>query len=177
MRVLLLALIRFYKRFISPHKGYGCAYRVYSGRASCSTLGYRAIRRHGAWVGLGLLQQRCHKCGVAQRRYAPVYRPPAGQRGDCDPGCGGDGCDLNGCDPGGCDQRDCDLRPRRCRSAFDFLDCCDIDDCGGDDKRRERKRKNRKRDAATHLPPRRTHSESPTRESPRGQDWPDDARR
>lgn len=163
MRVLLLALIRFYKRFISPHKGYGCAYRIYTGRASCSTLGYRAIRRHGAWAGLGLLQQRCRKCGVAQRRYAPVYRRPAAQRGDCDvdPGCDGDGCDLP----------DCDLRPRGCRSAFsclDFLDCCDLDDCGGDDKRRERKRKNKKKDATTHLPPR---QERPVREQ--RQDWPD----
>lgn len=164
MRTLLLALIRFYKRFISPHKGYGCAYRIYTGRASCSTLGYRAIRRHGAWAGLGLLQQRCRQCGVAQRRYAPVYRRPAAQRGDCDvdPGCDGDGCDLPGCDG-----PDCDLRPRGCRPGLlDFLDCCDVDDCGGDDKRRERKRKNKKKDAATHLPPRKPD-----------QAWPDDARR
>lgn len=164
MRVLLLALIRFYKRFISPHKGYGCSYRIYTGRASCSTLGYRAIRRHGAWAGLGLLQQRCRLCGVAQRRYAPVYRRPAAQRGDCDPGCGGDGCDLPGCD-----LPDCDLRPRGCRGAFDILDildCCDIGDCGSGqgDRRRERKRK--KKDAGTRLPPRKTR-----------QDWPEDAKR
>lgn len=156
MRALLLALVRFYKRFISPHKGYGCAYRLYTGRASCSTLGYRAIRRHGAWAGLGLLQQRTRLCGVAQRRYAPVYRPPAAQRGDCDldPGCDGDGCDL-----------DCDPRPRGCRGlgCLDFLDCCDPGGGGDSDrKRRERKRK----DKNTHLPPKK----------PR-QDWPDDARR
>lgn len=155
MRFLLLALIRFYKSFISPHKGYGCAYRVHTGRASCSTLGYRAIRRHGASAGMGLLQERCRRCGVAQRRYAPVYRPPAQQRGDCDPGCGGADCDLPGCD-----LADCDLRPRGCRSALNFLDifdCCDVADCcdfGSDDKRRDRKRKNKKKDAATHLPPR-----------------------
>lgn len=170
MRALLLVLIRFYKRFISPHKGYGCAYRVYTGRPSCSTLGYRAIRRHGVWAGLGLLQQRCRNCGVAQRRYAPVYRRPAAQRGDCDPGCDGDGCDLLP----GCDGPDCDLRPRSCRAnIFDCLDCCGIDDlgdCGGDDKRRERKRQKKKRDAATHLPPRKSGPSS-------NQERPDDGRR
>jgi uncharacterized protein len=150
MRALLLALIRFYKRFISPHKGYACSYRVYTGRASCSTLGYRAIRRHGAWTGLGLLQQRCRLCGVAQRRYAPVYRPPAAQRGDCDldPGFDGD-C---------CEGPDCDWRSRRLSCCCDLLECCEPPER----KRQERKRK----DKNTHLPPR----------NPR-QDWPEDAKR
>jgi putative component of membrane protein insertase Oxa1/YidC/SpoIIIJ protein YidD len=149
MQALLLALIRFYKRFISPHKGYACAYRVYTGHASCSTLGYRAIRRHGAWVGLGLLNKRCRLCGVAQRRYAPVRRPLAAQRGDCDPGCGGDGCDLPGCDwPG----------PRG-------LDCCDLLNCCELPERKQRERK--RRDKNARVPPRRELRA----------DWPNDTNR
>jgi len=132
MQALLLALIRFYKRFISPHKGYACAYRVYTGHASCSTLGYRAIRRHGAWMGLGLLKKRGRLCGVARRRYAPVQRPLAAQRGDCDPGCDGDGCDLPG--------------PKD-------LDCCDLVDCCDWPERKKRERKQRDKNAR--IPPKR----------------------
>ena len=150
MQALLLALIRFYKRFISPHKGYGCAYRVYTGHASCSTLGYRAIRRHGAWMGLGLLKKRGRLCGVARRRYAPVQRPLAAQRGDCDPGCGGDGCDLPGCDlPGPKD-----------------LDCCDLVDCCDWPERKKRERKQRDKNAR--IPPKRP---------PLPADWPNDTNR
>lgn len=140
MQALLLALIRFYKRFISPHKGYGCAYRVYTGHASCSTLGYRAIRRHGAWTGLGLLKRRCRLCGVAQRRHAPVHRPLAAQRGDCDPGCDGDGCDLPSCGRPSLKSVDC------CDFA-DFLECCDAPE--------RRKRERKQRDKKARIPPRR----------------------
>lgn len=157
MRLLLLALIRFYKRFISPHKGFECPYRVYTGRASCSTLGYRAIRRHGVVPGLRLLQRRCQRCGVAQRRHAPVYRKPAAQRGDCDmdPGCDGDGCEIPG--------PDCDGRPRWSRCCG-LTECCgDVGDCGGSERK---KRHRREKDRRTHLPPRRPRA-----------DWPEDARR
>ena len=34
-----LAAIRFYQRWISPYKGFRCAYGAHSGRCSCSTLG------------------------------------------------------------------------------------------------------------------------------------------
>lgn len=97
MKHLLLAAIRIYQRFLSPHKGFRCAYRAHTGRASCSTLGYRAVRRHGVFGGLGLLRERTDRCGVAHRRL--TVRPAALQRGDCD-------CDLP-CDCGLADA--CDL--------------------------------------------------------------------
>lgn len=97
MRPFLLAAIRFYQRFLSPLKGYVCAFRVHTGRCSCSALGYRAMRRFGALHGLAVLRRRLYLCGVAFRRYSsPPRRPPAAQRGDCDIGL----CDLP-CD-GGC---------------------------------------------------------------------------
>ncbi|MFC7421767.1 membrane protein insertion efficiency factor YidD [Iodobacter arcticus] len=85
-----MLFIQIYKKYISPYKGFCCAYHVHTGRASCSTLGFRAIRRHGAFTGLAVLRQRMARCGQVYRRHAPLQRrPPIAQRGDCD-------CDLPG---------------------------------------------------------------------------------
>jgi putative component of membrane protein insertase Oxa1/YidC/SpoIIIJ protein YidD len=82
-----LAAIVLYQRYVSPLKGFSCAYRAHSGGPSCSALGYRAIRRYGVWKGLGTLKARLHRCGVAHRRYTPAAGARH-QRGFCD------GCDL-----------------------------------------------------------------------------------
>ena len=88
MRTLVLSAIRLYQRHISPWKGFCCAYRVHTGRQSCSTLGLRAVRRYGVLTGLAVLRRRLYLCGVAHRRYGePPMRPWRAQRGDCD-------CDL-----------------------------------------------------------------------------------
>ena len=83
----LLSAIRLYQRFISPLKGFRCAYHAHTGRQSCSHLGFRAVRRFGVLSGLAVLRQRLFLCGVAHRRYSPHRRPPLAQRGDCDVGC------------------------------------------------------------------------------------------
>ena len=44
-----------YQRFVSPYKGFCCAYAFHTGHASCSTLGYRAIRRRGIPAGNAIL--------------------------------------------------------------------------------------------------------------------------
>lgn len=111
-----LLAIRAYQRWVSPNKGFACAYRVHTGRCGCSQLGYRAIRRFGVGLGWRVLRQRMALCGVAHRRFSPVRpRPPARERGDCacdlpcdldlSPSPGKlDLCDVcNGCDAGGCD--------------------------------------------------------------------------
>lgn len=88
MRRLFLAAIRTYQRYLSPYKGFSCAYRGLTGRRSCSELGFRAIRRHGIRAGLAILRQRTHLCGVAHRRQPPFHASAFhSQRGFCDPGC------------------------------------------------------------------------------------------
>ena len=105
MQELVLWAIKFYQRYISSHKGFCCAYRT--GRASCSSLGYRVVRRYGAINGLVVLRSRLYQCGVAHRRYsAPWRRPMAAQRGDCDIGCAGD-----------------------CGSVLDYASCLDCGSC------------------------------------------------
>ncbi|MDQ8021143.1 MAG: membrane protein insertion efficiency factor YidD [Moraxellaceae bacterium] len=138
-RWLLLVAIRGYKRFVSPWKGFRCAYGVHTGHASCSTLGLRAVRRHGALRGLGILDLRLARCAEAHRRYGqsspPQRRPLAAQRGDCDLPC----------------DTDCDL-PRGAMSRLTNLlscaDCCTCDLPGRRNKQDDKARK-------IHVPPRR----------------------
>ena len=119
MRTLVLAAIKTYQRYMSPYKGFCCAYRTHTGRKSCSILGFRAVRRYGVIVGIAILRRRTYLCGVAHRRYSPpCRRPHRAQRGDCDLGCDLP-CDLN-----------CDLPSgKSCSSFADFVSCCDCSGC------------------------------------------------
>ena len=115
MRMLLLLFIRLYQVLWSPYKGFRCAYRARTGRQSCSTFGFAAIDRHGAIVGLLLLQRRFRKCANAADLNVARRRAPARQAGycdlpigDCDVGHGCHGTDLLDCAPcddGGCTER------------------------------------------------------------------------
>jgi putative component of membrane protein insertase Oxa1/YidC/SpoIIIJ protein YidD len=122
MRLMALAAIRAYQHYVSPYKGFRCAYAVVTGRASCSALGYRTIRRHGVIGGIALLRKRTRLCAVVHHRAVDVRQPRAwAERGFCD-------CDLP-CDVSCCDVPDdgglCDL-----------ADCCDCDWPSRTDKRR-----------------------------------------
>lgn len=120
LRQLALAAIGIYKRHVSPRKGYACAHRIHHGGASCSTLGLRAIRRHGVVKGLALLRARMQRCAGVPRPTAnrasgaPRGRAAFAQRGDCDLGC----------------DADC-AGPRGAGRALEWLSCCDAGSCDG----------------------------------------------
>lgn len=85
---LSLRAIRGYQLYLSPHKGFSCAYRCATGRDGCSAHGARVIERFGLSVGLVLLRRRLRLCGETYRKRAAVPNPVLYyQRGDCDPGC------------------------------------------------------------------------------------------
>ncbi|MGC4077928.1 MAG: membrane protein insertion efficiency factor YidD [Rubrivivax sp.] len=147
MRRVVLAAIRFYQRHLSPHKGFCCAYRHHTGRASCSALGYRAVRRYGVFTGLGLTRQRTRLCGVVHRRHQPALRRLHAERGVCDLPCdlpcdGGHGL-------GGCDLPDTRTLGRAC----DYLSCCDCGSC--DWPKRERRKSDRASEKTIYIPPKR----------------------
>ncbi len=119
LKMLALLAIRFYQRFISPHKGFSCAYRLHTGRSSCSALGYRAIRRWGL-AGRAVLQLRFERCRWANQQQPRVLRRFASQRGECDLGCAPD-C-------GGSADLDCCVDERRIPSLI--RECCGSS-CGG----------------------------------------------
>jgi uncharacterized protein len=100
MKALALFAIRLYQRHLSPRKGFNCAYRAHTGRASCSALGYRAVRRHGAWRGYAILRRRLERCGAVHRRQRAAEWARS-QAGFCDLPCdvSCDGGDASGaCD-------------------------------------------------------------------------------
>ena len=122
MKDAALAAIGVYQRYVSPYKGFCCAYRVHTGRASCSALGARVIRRWGVLRGLAVLKLRLRRCGEVHRRCASRPRPLAAQRGSCDldlPGVDADCCDAaDVCDCCDCDWRRRDkVKPQRQRKA------------------------------------------------------------
>lgn len=140
MRRIAIFAIDSYKRYISPRKGFCCAYRVNTGRQSCSTLGLRAIRRYGTILGLALLRRRLYLCGVVVRRHQspPHMRPHRSQRGDCDLGCDLP-CDFNFNIPSG----------KSCSNIADFLSCCDCGSCDWP----SRKKKDSSEEQYVYIPP------------------------
>lgn len=134
MRFLALFIIKLYQKYISPYKGFSCAYRLHTSRSSCSKLGYRAIRRYGLISGVNLLNQRTYLCSVAYRRFSHFSaKSLTKQRGDCDPG-GDLPCDG-----------DCGFP-----EAKNIFEYCDISDCCDCD---WRKRKKRNHEDNIYLPP------------------------
>jgi putative component of membrane protein insertase Oxa1/YidC/SpoIIIJ protein YidD len=122
MKILALAAIRGYQRWISPHKGFCCALRAITGGDSCSAYGYQVIARFGLRRGLGLLNRRLELCGHVHRSAAPRCPAPAvrnpwrhKEQGhcdvSCDPSCDGP-CDSHGC---GLFEPSCDLGENRRR--------------------------------------------------------------
>ncbi|MBV8618666.1 MAG: membrane protein insertion efficiency factor YidD [Curvibacter sp.] len=71
---LALQAIQGYRRHLSPHKGFACAYRVHTGRCSCSRFGQRAITRFGLLQGLWFLSGRLQACRKAYGRLLALRR-------------------------------------------------------------------------------------------------------
>lgn len=141
MRHIVIASIHLYRRYISPYKGFCCAYRMHTGRASCSELGLRTVQRYGAFVGVAVLRRRLYLCGVAHRRCTPPNRRPhRSQRGDCDLPCEA-GCDIASCKPGA--------------SIGNLFNCCDCASCDWPD----RKKRNRDEEREVYLPPNRKNND------------------
>jgi putative component of membrane protein insertase Oxa1/YidC/SpoIIIJ protein YidD len=130
MKFLALSAIKLYQRFISPLKGFCCAYRAHTGHASCSALGHRALQRFGVWGGLGVLRKRLVKCGVAHRRYSGQRTVLNRQAGFCDLSC-----DLP-----------CDFDLAGAVDAFSSCGSCDCGNWG-------RSRKNQRDEKWVHIPP------------------------
>jgi putative component of membrane protein insertase Oxa1/YidC/SpoIIIJ protein YidD len=102
MKILALAAISFYQRYLSPLKGFNCAFRRHTGRDSCSAYGKRVIARHGLPVGLELLRRRLDDCHEIHQHYHPAMpamsKRHRAQAGNCDLSCdASDVADVLGC--------------------------------------------------------------------------------
>ena len=70
MKALFLALIRFYRRNISPATPPSCRFIP-----TCSEYALEAIELHGAWRGVFLALKRLLKCHPFHRQTSFVYDP------------------------------------------------------------------------------------------------------
>ena len=73
MKRFLLALIRFYRRYVSPHKGGPCCRYI----PTCSAYAVTAIQRYGAWKGGWMAAWRVLRCNpFSKGGYDPVPEDP-----------------------------------------------------------------------------------------------------
>ncbi|MEL6585666.1 MAG: membrane protein insertion efficiency factor YidD [Pseudomonadota bacterium] len=118
-----------YQRYLSPRKGFRCAYSVAHGGTGCSGYAKFAIRDHGFWCALPLIRQRfraCQAAYVALRRSEEEDRERRAQRrkdGLCDTACcGAEGCAYLPSAASAC----------RGGAAAGKSKTCDINPCDGD---------------------------------------------
>jgi len=102
---LVAICIEAYQRFISPYKGFRCAYGALTKRASCSEFAKRVALRRGVIALPALLRERFKRGAVAAR--APSHRRSEkddrrhGSSTGAFDGCGeaaGEACVHGGCD-------------------------------------------------------------------------------
>jgi len=70
MKGVLMAMVRFYQRHISPARPPCCRYIP-----TCSAYALEALEVHGAWKGSLLALWRLLRCHPFHRKKAPVYDP------------------------------------------------------------------------------------------------------
>jgi putative component of membrane protein insertase Oxa1/YidC/SpoIIIJ protein YidD len=91
-----LAMIAFYQRRLSPHKGFRCAFHARRGGRSCSEYGKRIILESGLVAGVTLIVQRLEECSAAARELrfsAPQTAESNGEKGHAaDNSCPCGGC-------------------------------------------------------------------------------------
>lgn len=71
MNLFFVFFIDFYRKFLSPVKGYKCAYGLLSGRDTCSGYGRKVFLRHPPLLAIKLLKKqfvRCQKSAINLNR-------------------------------------------------------------------------------------------------------------
>lgn len=68
MRHFLIFLIRLYQRFISPYKGFRCAYSRYHPGRTCSGMVKGILAEHGVVNGWSLIRLQFEACREAHER-------------------------------------------------------------------------------------------------------------
>lgn len=105
MRRIAIGFIDLYQRFVSPRKGFPCAYGSLHGSESCSQAIKRIGADNGLFRGAGDIRNRFLACRSAARTLnaSPGLVPTQGFDCSCDPP-GLDGCsvpDFDSCFGGG----------------------------------------------------------------------------
>jgi putative component of membrane protein insertase Oxa1/YidC/SpoIIIJ protein YidD len=70
-----VAAIDWYRRKVSPHKGFSCAYRVRSGGRSCAGVVRAALVSGGLFGGMSAAARQPFRCYVAWRMLSEQSEP------------------------------------------------------------------------------------------------------
>ncbi|MEO0749065.1 MAG: membrane protein insertion efficiency factor YidD [Pseudomonadota bacterium] len=87
-----LFAIFIYQRWLSPHKGFRCAYSVLHGGTGCSGFVKACIREHGVWRAIPMARGRFRQCTAAYtilraRSHKDRDKEDRCSRYDCTAGC------------------------------------------------------------------------------------------
>jgi putative component of membrane protein insertase Oxa1/YidC/SpoIIIJ protein YidD len=66
MNRLFIYIIVIYQKYISPHKGYCCAYRVYHGDLSCSEYAKKSLKSKKLFLAMKDIRLRFYACKDAK---------------------------------------------------------------------------------------------------------------
>ncbi len=80
MNQLIGGLITLYQRFISPYKGFRCAYGVYYGKGTCSGIVKQIVLTQGLFRGWSAIVSQFRACRCAYHQLAQQADDDAGER-------------------------------------------------------------------------------------------------
>ncbi|RLA84354.1 MAG: hypothetical protein DRG78_01690 [Epsilonproteobacteria bacterium] len=96
--------IEIYQKYLSPHKGYCCAYRVYHSDVSCSDYAKNTISHNGFFKSLSKIKERFKDCKKASNYIQNEYKDSSKKKNEVQPGkfeecgrCGSDACSATAC--------------------------------------------------------------------------------
>ena len=89
-----LGAIERYQRWISPYKGFRCAYAVAHGGPGCSGFARERIARAGLWVALADIRQRFAACRAAALALSAQRESDSGRSGE-NGKSGGGACNVS----------------------------------------------------------------------------------
>jgi putative component of membrane protein insertase Oxa1/YidC/SpoIIIJ protein YidD len=116
LRWAAASAIGLYQVHVSPRKGYACAYRIHTGRCSCSQYAKRLVLKAGVLAlpeGMKRQFARCKAAFLALQALGEEAerkrRRKQGQSSEEESGCGGglDDCDPTDCAP--CEMESCEV--------------------------------------------------------------------
>lgn len=108
LRLAAAGAVGAYQRHLSPHKGFCCAYRVHTGRVSCSEFGRRVLLRLGLLAFFRLMPRQFARCraAFASIQLGSHHSPDQSRLRKAVDGCD---CGLSSCDVADCALDGCDL--------------------------------------------------------------------
>ena len=96
----LIYLINLYQKYLSPHKGYCCAYKVYHNDVSCSEFTKNSIKNLGFFQAMSSIKQRFQDCKISEkniREEKECCQSENFKKFDDSIGCTSNACNVGAC--------------------------------------------------------------------------------